>query len=249
MRRVLEFDEDTDPAFSTARGGKPPGTTMYRPGMHRGYISTMALDWHRVVDGHTVDQLYEHFGLSERALVYCLDRGYQRVRQIRLALADTEMAAAMDSGIRHELHDLLAAHEPPPGEKQQPPYLPSKSKRPLRHSRQTKQGQWPGIPPEIWQQALHDPQTEVLFLIAHLSARCRHVLIRYLSPECRVADMDKLIFSDLHFGKFRNIGALSVLELDHWRMQMRHLRAAAQALAAEQEVRIAIVDPVSGGRL
>lgn len=193
---------------------------------------TMALNWQRLMDGHSVEQLLAHYDLSERALVFCLDQGYKQVRHIRAALADAQQAAAMDSGIRQELLDLLAAHTPPAGEKLHLPTVLRKSKSPVLHKRQNKRGQWPGIPHAVWEQALHDPRTDVKLLMAHLSTRCRNGMARYLAPEYSVADLDKLIFSDLPFGNIQSIGMVSVLELDHWRLQLRSLRAAAQALAA-----------------
>jgi len=68
----------------------------------------------------------------------------------------------------------------------------------------------------------------VRLLLAHLSPRAQRALAGYLAPEYAMADLDKLVFSNLAFSKFRGIGPGSVGELDHWRMELRYLRAAAQ---------------------
>jgi hypothetical protein len=189
------------------------------------------LNWQRLVVGHKLDHLLHHFGLSERAVVQCMELGHTTVRRIRQALQDPEQAAAMDRAVRDELAALLAQHAPQAHEKKAPPYLPARGRRPLRHKRQDALDEWPGLPAHLRERLLHGEHVEVPRYLEHLSQRCRTAMQRYLGPEYHIADLDKLVFSDLHFGKFRNIGALSVLELDHWRMELRYIRAAAQAKA------------------
>lgn len=193
----------------------------------------MELNWRRLVDIYTLDELYNLCNLSERSLVHCLDHGYKQVRQIRAALADQEQRAAMDREVREELEGLLGARPPrpeappPPG----PQHGPTRDRMPRAFGSGVHY--WPGIPADIWDLALQHPDLDVRLLLQHLSTRSRNAMLRYLGPEFAVADLDKLVFSDLAFNRFRNIGLRSALELDHWRKQLRQLRAAAQAQATQ----------------
>ena|GEM_PF-5031716 len=57
-------------------------------------------------------------------------------------------------------------------------------------------------------------------------------MLQYLSTKYRVADMDKFIFTDLHFGKFRYIGPCSVPELDHQRRELRKMSGLTRCRGA-----------------
>ena len=190
----------------------------------------MALDWHRLVDGHTLDQLHAHFGLSERALVHCLEHGLTTVRRIRHALALDDAAWALDAQTHRELTALLATYTPPPRTPRAapPPRRSTPKPQPTPPKPAAPQRRWPGLPAAVCERMAVDPDLDVRLLLAHLSPRAQRALAGYLAPEYAMADLDKLVFSNLAFSKFRGIGASSVGELDHWRMELRYLRAAAQ---------------------
>ncbi|MBP6391115.1 MAG: hypothetical protein KA352_09485 [Flavobacteriales bacterium] len=189
-------------------------------------MSSSPLNWRRVADSESVEELYAHYGLSERALLCCQENGLKNVRAIRQALRAEEEDVIRDNETRKELLALVGTEGRPAH-----PRKPQRHRKPTReqgiHRVQLDETVWPGMPDDVRAGALVDPKLDVRILYAHLSSRCRNAVDRYLRPEYDVADLDKLIYTNFNFRKMRDIGVVSVGELDNWRRELRQLRAAA----------------------
>jgi len=133
-----------------------------------------------------------------------------------------------DTETRKELTELVGLDPKRP---------PAKPRKPNRmkglHKRQTDDGGWSLMPDSVREMAVADPALDVRLLYAHLAPRCRNVLDRYLAPEYKPADLDKLMFAEIDFKRLRGAGPLSVMELTFWHDQVRHIRAEGQGIRTD----------------
>jgi hypothetical protein len=175
----------------------------------------------QLAEGHSVDHLFAHCGLSERAAVHCKELGLTIVLEVRKVLQDPEQAACMDRNVREELTALLEHH----GVALAPP--PRKRQVVCDHA---------GFPAEQRALAESGTVTDVRFYLQHLSARSRNAVIRHLLPTVNMAELDAFVFGNYEMGKLRSVGALSAVELYHWRKEMRAIRTAAKSTVQEGPV-------------